>query len=94
MMKRLRGIIGLWEDRKLLNRGLGILLLSLVCWGCGEDPQQLFETAQFEEQQNNRAHARQLYERIIQEFPESSVALNAKKRLEEWEREKAAGSVK
>jgi len=69
-----------WENVK---QWLGIVVLCFACWGCGEDPQQLFETAQFEEQQNNRAHARELYERIIQESPDSEVAKKSQKRLEE-----------
>jgi TolA-binding protein len=56
--------------------------------GCGEDPKQLFETAQFEEQQNNKAHARELYERIVQIHPESDWANQAKGRLAELEKEK------
>ena len=53
--------------------------------GCGEDPKQLFETAQFEEKQNNQAHARELYERVIQANPESEWATKAKARLAELE---------
>lgn len=56
--------------------------------GCGEDPKQLFETAQFEEQQNNQAHARELYERIVQTHPESEWAKPAKARLAEMDTEK------
>jgi len=56
--------------------------------GCGEDPKQLFETAQFEEEQNNRAHARELYERIVQSHPEGDWARRAKTRLVEMDMEK------
>ncbi len=69
--------------------------ITLVVWvsvlgvsGCGEDPKQLFETAQFEEQQNNQAHARELYERIVQIHPESDWAKQAKGRLAELDKEK------
>ncbi len=61
---------------------VGLLALALgVFLGCGEDPQQLFETAQFEEKQGNRTHAAQLYELIIQMNPESDVAKKAQERL-------------
>ena len=53
--------------------------------GCGEDPKQLFETAQFEEKQNNQAHARELYERVIQASPDSEWAKKAKERMEALE---------
>ena len=49
--------------------------------GCGESPQQMFETAQFEELQNNQKHARELYERIIQKHPDSEFAKKAALRL-------------
>ncbi|WP_447968553.1 hypothetical protein [Nitrospira sp. M1] len=60
---------------------LGIFLGVLGLWGCGEDPQQLFETAQFEEQQGNRPHAIQLYEQIIQMDANSELAQKAKERI-------------
>ncbi len=58
---------------------LCLFLLGVV--GCGDDPEQMFETAQFEELQNNYSHARELYERIIQADPNSNLAKNAKERL-------------
>ncbi|WNM63761.1 hypothetical protein [Candidatus Nitrospira neomarina] len=68
-------------------RWIGIGVMCVVVWGCGEDPQQIFETAQFEEQQHNRAHAQELYEKIIQQHPESEFAEKARKRLEAWKTE-------
>ena len=62
---------------------LMVLGLALGIGGCGEDPKQLFETAQFEEKQNNQAHARELYERVIQASPDSEWATQAKTRLAE-----------
>lgn len=67
---------------------LVVLFSVLGLSGCGEDPKQLFETAQFEEQQNNQAHARELYERIIQTNPDSEWAKQAKTRLAEMDAEK------
>jgi TolA-binding protein len=43
--------------------------------------EELFETAQFEELQNNREHARQLYEDIMKNYPESDYAGKAEDRL-------------
>lgn len=60
------------------------LLALLAAAGCsGQDPSDLFATAQFEERQNNREHAMQLYERIIKNHPQSEVAQRARQRLEE-----------
>ncbi len=58
---------------------LCLFLLGVV--GCGDDPEQMFETAQFEELQNNHSHARELYGRIIQADPNSNLAKKAKERL-------------
>ncbi len=59
--------------------GLCLFLLGVI--GCGDDPKQMFETAQFEELQNNHSHARELYEQIIEADPGSDVAKKAKGRL-------------
>ena len=64
-----------------LNMGLMSGALILALQGCGEDPQQLFETAQFEEKQRNLTHAQELYERIIRDYPESKMAQQAQVRL-------------
>ncbi len=61
------------------------LLFSLIVGCGGESPESLFETAQFEEQQTNVAHARELYRRIMHEHPESEWAKKAKARLEQLE---------
>ena len=59
-----------------------VWVVALGMSGCGEDPQQLFETAQFEEKQNNQAHARELYERVIQASPDSEWAQKAQERMD------------
>ncbi len=59
----------------------GLCLLALQ--GCtGSGAEDLFKLAQFEERQHNLAHARELYEQIIREFPQSDYAERATKRLE------------
>ena len=56
------------------------LLLALA--GCfGESAEQLMKTAEFEELQHNQEHARQLYERIVRDFPDSPEAKLAAERL-------------
>ncbi|KJU81801.1 lipoprotein [Candidatus Magnetobacterium bavaricum] len=60
------------------------VVIVLLMPGCtGKKAQELFETAQFEEKQNNREHARQLYEEIVTKFPDSEYAGKAKERLSE-----------
>jgi TolA-binding protein len=45
--------------------------------------EELFKTAQFEEIQNNREHAEQLYNEIVQKYPDSKYANKAEERLTE-----------
>jgi outer membrane protein assembly factor BamD (BamD/ComL family) len=59
-----------------------ILALALVLAACsGNKASELYETAKFEELQNNREHAVQLYEQIIAEYPSSDYAVQAKDRI-------------
>lgn len=85
-------------DKILFCEGLTVRLKHLCCWtgfvvviggllACGEDPQQLFETAQFEEQQHNQAHARELYERILRDHANNPIAKKAEERLKELQKE-------
>ena len=61
-------------------------LLFALTMGCGgESPESLFGTAQFEEKQTNFAHAKELYQRIIREHPDSEWAKKAKARFEALE---------
>jgi TolA-binding protein len=62
------------------------ILLGLLS-ACGQDqPAQMLETAQFEERQNNAVHAKQLYEDIVRQYPDSQAAKAARARLEELEK--------
>ena len=56
---------------------LGFLLIL----GCSDKAKDLFETAVFEENQNNVPHARELYEELIRAHPSSKQAELAKARL-------------
>ena len=76
-----------WLSLKNCSRWCVVVLMLSGLMACGEDPQQLLETAQFEEQQHNQAHARELYERILREYPESPAARQAQERLEAWQKE-------
>ena len=56
--------------------------ISLVLASCtGDQGRELLETAQFEERQNNQAHARELYEQIVKQYPNSDAAKKAGERL-------------
>ena len=57
-----------------------MVLLGLL--GCaGDKSQELFDTAQFEEKQNNKEHAQKLYKEIVAKYPKSPVAKQAEARL-------------
>lgn len=62
--------------------GMIVFLLSFIVGCGGESPESLFGTAQFEEQQTNFAHAKELYQQIIRDHPDSEWAKQAKERLE------------
>lgn len=64
-----------------------LMLFSVAVAACGDDPQQVYETAQFEEQQRNFTHARELYEQLVRDHPDSTYAERARKRLAELGRE-------
>ncbi|RMF47109.1 MAG: hypothetical protein D6751_03515 [Deltaproteobacteria bacterium] len=62
-------------------RLLAAALFAFVLFGCSDPAAEMFETAQFEEQQFNRPHATELYQRIIEEHPDSPYADRARQRL-------------
>jgi TolA-binding protein len=60
-----------------------VLALFLTLPACsGNKASELYETAKFEELQNNREHAVQLYEQIIAGYPSSDYAVKAKERID------------
>ena len=61
------------------------LFFALLVGCSGESPDSLFETAQFEEKQTNFMHAKELYQQIIRDHPDSEWAKKAKKRFEALE---------
>jgi hypothetical protein len=69
----------------LMNRFILVLVMiaGLSIAGCsGNNAKELFETAQFEELQNNRDHAIKLYREIIEKDREGEYAGKARKRLD------------
>jgi TolA-binding protein len=68
-----------------MRKGLFILIvfLDLALAGCSGDnaAEQLFETAKLEMLQDNREHAKKLYEEIIRTYPESPYAKEARASL-------------
>jgi outer membrane protein assembly factor BamD (BamD/ComL family) len=59
-----------------------VLALLLAATGCsGDGGQRLYETAQFEEKQNNADHAAKLYQEIVAKHPDSPYAAKAAERL-------------
>lgn len=73
----------------MLRTLLPVLWMMLLTFSaCTDKAQELFQTAQFEEKQNNREHARQLYEEIVKDYPNSDAAKAADARLRELQRPK------
>ena len=59
-----------------------IISLVMAFSACsGKKAEEMYETAQFEELQKNTVHARQLYEEIIEKYPESEYSGKASERL-------------
>ena len=81
MMSRLETV-----RRTSVAVALGVLL-ALPLASCGDGAEEMFETAQFEEVQNNKEHARKLYNRILRDHPDSPFAAKARERLAAMGRE-------
>ncbi len=64
-----------------------VSMLTLPLAGCGDGAEEMFETAQFEEVQNNKEHARKLYNRILRDHADSPFAARARERLVTMDRE-------
>jgi len=59
-----------------------LIIAAIALSGCaGEKAAELLDTAKFEELQNNKEHAVQLYEEIVKSYPDSEQAKIAKDRL-------------
>jgi TolA-binding protein len=56
-------------------------LLFCACADAEQRAQELYELAVFEEKQFNKEHATELYEEILQKYPETEVAQKARDNL-------------
>lgn len=65
--------------KRLIVLGMALACLLGAC--AGDKSKELFETAQFEEKQNNREHAIKLYQEIVTKYPKSPLAKQAEERL-------------
>lgn len=68
-----------------MKRNIIVLLVYVIFafGGCSDRrAQELYETAQFEELQNNRPHATELYREILEKYPDSEYGKKARERLE------------
>jgi outer membrane protein assembly factor BamD (BamD/ComL family) len=71
------------KKRSILTSFFLTIILAIVLAACsGQKASELYDTAKFEELQNNREHAIQLYEQIIVRYPSSDYAVKAKERLD------------
>jgi TolA-binding protein len=62
---------------------IGALVFCVILAACsGDKPKELLETAEFEERQQNVAHAKQLYEDLVRLYPSSPQAETARTRLD------------
>lgn len=69
-----------------MNRILAPVLAIFLVLGvvaCTDSARSMYENAQFEELQNNPAHAAELYEEILDKYPESEYATKARERLKQ-----------
>lgn len=67
-----------------MRQGLIVLFMvfGLALASCsGDNAEQLFETAKLEELQDNREHAKKLYQDIVSAYPDSPYAKEAQARL-------------
>lgn len=62
-------------------RHLLLIVCCLLLVACSDPAKDKFETARFEEQQFNRAHAVQLYQEVVRDYPDSPYAKQAEERL-------------
>ena len=59
-----------------------LVFVLLVLAGCGSGADELLDTARLEETQQNRPHARELYQEILRKYPGTPQAKTAAERLE------------
>ena len=60
---------------------LVVTALVATVVGCSQGAEELIKTAKFEELQRNYPHARELYQRVVDQYPNSEEAKLAAERL-------------
>lgn len=65
-----------------MRRCLILMVFGVALVACSGNPEQLLETAQFEEKQHNKEHATKLYQEIVSKYPDSPQAKTARERLQ------------
>ena len=71
-----------------------LIMLALFVSGCSSDKAaELYDTAQFEEKQNNPDHASKLYEEILKKYPDSEFAKKAQERLSQIKQDSKPSGV-
>lgn len=58
------------------------ILLLMFLIACSDRAAELYDLAKFEELQNNREHAVQIYKEIVEKYPDSPQAKDASKRID------------
>ncbi|HLG21434.1 MAG TPA: hypothetical protein VI382_01365 [Candidatus Manganitrophaceae bacterium] len=82
-------MIFLPELRRLFLVGILFLFFSAGCSSPETKSQELYDTAQLEEQQNNLPHAQKLYREIVEKYSETAAAAKARDRLKSLEAQPA-----
>ena len=71
------------KKRSTLMSFVLMITLAIMLAACsGQKASELYDTAKFEELQNNREHAIQIYEQLIDRYPSSDYVLKAKERID------------
>ncbi len=65
--------------RAVVGIAIGMFITVQGCWG--NNAQEMLDTAKFEELQQNRQHARELYQQILADYPNSAAAHEAAERM-------------
>ena len=74
-------------------RYLLILIACFLLFACSAEKKatELYELATFEESQFNEKHATQVYQEIIEKYPETETASKARQALERLSKKDTAG---
>lgn len=64
-----------------MKRFAATLILALALAGCTNRAAEILDTAQLEEKQQSLDHARELYQQLVRDYPDSAEAKVARERL-------------